>query len=89
MVPSTISRSPMSEAHPPEQSSAAAVIAWPTSRVGSAYSCQSASCPASGVHVAAVRPGAVGPGKIRSPSPGSRPVPHEKHVGNGWLVSPG
>ena len=89
IVPSTISRSPMSAAQPPAQSSAAQVTAWPTSRVASVYSCQSAATLGCGVQVAATRPSATGPGKIRSPSPGSRPVPQAKQVGNGCEVEPG
>ena len=56
ILPSTISRSPMSAAQPPAQSSAAQVTARPTSRVASRYSCQSAATLGCGVQVAATRP---------------------------------
>ena len=68
---------------------AAQVTACPTSRVASRYSCQSAATLGCGVQVAATRPSDKGPGKIRNPSPESRPVPHEKQVGNGCETRPG
>src|SRR5699024_12799843 len=74
IVPSTIGRPPTPRAQPPGQSSADQTISLVTSR---------------GTQAAAKALSATGPGRRHRASSGSRCVPQEKQVGNGWSVRPG
>src|SRR5699024_4702150 len=74
VVPSTNGRPPTPRAPPPGQSSADQAISPVTSR---------------GTQEAAKTCSATGPGRRHKASSGSRCVPQEKQVGNGWSVRPG